>query len=152
MTQMMHDRESLGSSILGDSDKENLPPPALKKPTEIMNVFNRGKKTVSHQPNPDLFRGMVFYLEIFTEGEAADSFFQKAVMNHGGKLSRRLGKHVTHLVWSQGRAKTLAKAREYESIKIISTLWFQETFYEMKLADENKHKPVAIEQILAKET
>jgi hypothetical protein len=72
-------------------------------------------------------------------------------MDHGGKLSRRLGKHVTHLVWSQGRAKTLAKAREFESIKIISTLWFQETFHEMKLAEESKHKPVAIEQMLAKE-
>lgn len=48
-------------------------------------------------------------------------------MSHGGKVSRRLGKHVTHLVWSQGRPKTLKKAQEYEGIKIISTLWFQET-------------------------
>lgn len=72
-------------------------------------------------------------------------------MSHGGKVSRRLGKHVTHLVWSQGRPKTLKKAQEYEGIKIISTLWFQETLREMKLADESHHKPSALEEILARE-
>ena len=142
--------KSLESSFLADSEKENMPPPALKKNVNA-SVFGRSLKTVTLEANPHLFNGMVFYLEIMQEGKVADTFFVKAVLTHGGKLSRRLGKHVTHLVWSQGRPKTLKKAQEYEGIKIISTLWFQETLREMKLADEEKYKPIALDQILAKE-
>ena len=58
---------------------------------------------------------------------------------------------MTHLVWSQGRPKTLVKAREYEGIKIVSTLWLQVAFNEMKVADENTFKPIGMEQIVAKE-
>jgi len=37
------------------------------------------------------------------------------------------------------------KAREYEGIKIISTLWLQVAFNEMKLADESMFKPIGME-------
>ena len=82
-----------------NSEKENLPPPALKQPL-AKSIF-RSNKTVTVMPSPDLFHGLVFFLEIFKDGKQTDdSFFQKAVTQHGGKLSRRLGKHVSHLVWS----------------------------------------------------
>ena len=99
-------------------------------------VFRRIVKSVSLEDNPKLFKGLFFYLDIFTNGERADSFFTKSVLDHGGKISGRLGKHITHLVWSEGRVKTLKKALEFEDIKIISTLWFQESLNEQKLSDE----------------
>ena len=57
-------------------------------------------KTVTHKPVPDLFKGLCFYLEICTDGKPQNAAFEKAVGECGGKISRRLGKHVTHLVWS----------------------------------------------------
>jgi len=93
---------------------------------------------------------LTFYLEIFNNGKPADSFFEKAIVDHGGKVSRRLSKHVTHLVWSEGRTKTLDRALELEDIHIISTLWFQDTLNEMKLADVAKFRPIALTQLLNK--
>ena len=87
-------------------------------------VFKGFSKQVTVQANPNLFAGKVFYLEIFFDGKVAHEYFEKLIREHGGKLSRRLGKHVTHLVWSEGRKKTLRKALEFDSIYVISTLWF----------------------------
>jgi len=79
------------------------------------------------EPNPTLFKNLIFYLEI-KSGDGGDAqpntFFEKVVIECGGKLSRRLGKHVTHLVWSQGKEATLKRALEYDDLKIVSTLWF----------------------------
>ena len=69
-------------------------------------------------------KGLTFYLEILSEGNDRNSIFQTAVIDHGGKVSYRLGKHISYLVWSQGRASTLKKAMDYEGIKIVSSLWF----------------------------
>ena len=69
---------------------------------------------------------------------------------HGGKHSRRLGKHITHLVWSEGKAQTLKRALELEDIKIVSTLWFQETLENMVLADEDNFRPIALDKLLQK--
>ena len=133
-----------------DSDKENvMPEPALKEPQKGKSVFRR-IKSVSLEENPRLFEGLFFYLDIFTNGEKAGSYFTKSVIDHGGKISSRLGKHITHLVWSEGRAKTLSKALEFEGIKIISTLWFQESLNEQKLADEADYKPVALAKMIDK--
>ena len=93
-------------------------------------MFERvhGSATASEQElNSELFKGLTFHLEIYTNGMSADTFFKKTVLEHGGKISRRLGNHVTHLVWSEGRTKTIRNALEFEGIQIISTLWFQET-------------------------
>ena len=108
-----------------ESEKENLPPPALKHALKNGTSLFRGRsKQVKVEANQVLFKGLAFYLEIQNNGEPANHFFEKAVVDHGGKISRRLGKHVTHLVWSEGRTRTLKKALELEDIHIISTLWF----------------------------
>ena len=107
-------------------------------------VFRREYKSGSVEDDLELFKGKTFYLDIYTNGNSADTFFYNSVLNHGGKISRRLGRHVTHLVWSEGRPKTISKALEFEDIKIISTLWFQETLKKQKLADEAEFKPIAL--------
>lgn len=127
-----------------ESDKENMPPPALKSQFTGKSFFS-ASRTVTVQANPDLLKGLIFYLEVFTNGEAADNFFKKAIAEHGGKISRRLGKHVTHLVWSDGRTKTLTRALDYEQIKIVSTLWFKDTLENQKLANEEQYRPSALD-------
>ena len=116
---------------VNDSDKENLPPPALKNPGKTSNSLFKARSKHVKIENIELFKGLTFFLEIFHNGQSQHSFFEKAIIDHGGKVSRRLGKHVTHLVWSDGRTKTLNKALELEDISIISTLWFQETLEEL---------------------
>lgn len=71
-----------------------------------------------------LFKGLVFYLEIFQDGKSASDFFQQMISDFGGKVSRRLGGNVTHLVWANGRQKTLQKMGQYPNMKIVSVLWF----------------------------
>ena len=44
----------------------------------------------------------------------------------------------------------MKKAIELENIKIVSTLWFQETLENMVLADEQNYKPTALDKILQK--
>lgn len=63
--------EAVGAGAAVDSDKENLPPSVLKKVGALAHtsVFKRGNKMVTLEENPVLFRGMVFYLEIFQNGE-----------------------------------------------------------------------------------
>ena len=120
---------------------------SLRQGQAKVSVF-RGLKTVKLQPVPDLFKELCFYLEICSDGKPQSQAFEKAVIECGGKVSRRLGKHVTHLVWSQGKKKTLEKALEYEDIKIVSSLWLQDTFNDMKLADENDFVPSALNDLL----
>ena len=50
--------------------------------------------------NPELFKGMVFYLEIFSDGNPMDDAFKSKIEGLGGKLSKRINEKVTHLVWS----------------------------------------------------
>ena len=85
-----------------------------------------------------------------TNGEVADTYFINAVTKHGGRHSRRLGKHITHLVWSEGKKQTLNRAIELGTVKIVSTLWFQETLENMVLADEQNFRPTALDKILQK--
>ena len=98
----------------------------------------------------DLFKGLCFYLEIFTEGQSKNSVFEDAIVERGGKLTCRLGKHVTHMVWSQGRPNTLKKALDYKSIKIVSSLWLQQTFEHAQLVDETKFQPGALQRLIEK--
>ena len=42
----------------------------------------------------------------------------------------------------------MQKALEYEGIKIVSSLWLQDTFNDMKLADENDFAPSALNDLL----
>ena len=56
----------------------------------------------------DLFKNKVFYLDVQeVDGKSAENYFKKGVVDHGGKLSTRLAKHVTHVLWSNGQDKTL---------------------------------------------
>ena len=57
--------------------------------------------------DPQLFKGLIFYFEIKLQGEDAHDTFNDMIINHGGKVLKKLEKRVTHLVWSGGNIKTL---------------------------------------------
>ena len=82
---------------------------------------------------------MVFYLEIFSDGNPMDDAFKSKIEGLGGKLSKRINEKVTHLVWSNGTDKTLAKTFQHENIKIVSTLWLEACEHEMTVVDEGKY-------------
>ena len=92
-----------------------------------------------------MFKDLVFYLEIFHEGTSLEDSFKNKIEEYGGKISKRLGNQVTHLIWGEGRLKTLQKAIQYENIMIVSTLWLLDCEKEMKRLDEQSYKPAKLE-------
>lgn len=77
------------------------------------------------------------------EGKPLDTSFNQQALAYGGKVSEKLTNNVTHLIWSDGRIKTVNKAQEM-NIKIVSPLWFERCLNELELADESKFLPTVI--------
>ena len=101
--------------------------------------------------DPNLMKGLVFYLEIYCNGKQTDEYFKNNIMELGGRITPRLGSHVTHMIWSDGKPKTLLRvSQQYTHINIVSTLWFTKCFEEMRLADEANFLPPRYNQILTK--
>ena len=136
-------------------ESKNLKQPvqsALRQPREfekgVTSIFAQTNKTVKLPVNPHLFKGKVFYLEIFSDGNSMDSAFKSKIEELGGKVVKRLGPNVTHLVWSHGTDKMLMKAIQHENIKIVSTLWLTACEREMMIVEEEKHKPANLDKRL----
>ena len=91
---------------------------------------------------------MVFFLEIFSDGKPMDDAFKSKIESLGGKLAKRINEKVTHLVWSQGTDKTLAKTFQHENIKIVSTLWLEACEREMTIVEEEKYQPTNLDRKL----
>jgi len=58
------------------------------------------------------FKNMVFYLDIILEGESQESAFTSLIIEAGGKIIKNLSASATHLVWSNGKIKSISKATE----------------------------------------
>ena len=54
-------------------------------------------------------KGMVFYLEIYLNGKPSDEHFKNNILELGGRITPRLGNHVTHMIWSDGKPQTLLR-------------------------------------------
>ena len=74
-----------------------------------------------------MFKSFTFFFDIQYEGKPHDEYFKNKALEYGGKVSGRLAKNVTHVVWSQGKNKTLIKATELEW-RIVTPLWLEEGF------------------------
>ena len=74
-----------------------------------------------------MFKSFTFFFDIQYEGKPHDEYFKNKALEYGGKVSGRLAKNVTHVVWSQGKNKTLIKATELE-LRIVTPLWLEECF------------------------
>jgi NAD-dependent DNA ligase len=69
-----------------------------------------------------IFAGMVFFVEIFQDGASMFDLFLDQIQKMGGKLTKTIGKKTTHLIWKDGRLKSLLKAHDL-GIKIVTPLW-----------------------------
>jgi NAD-dependent DNA ligase len=76
----------------------------------------------------------VFFFEIMHQGKAIDGYFRQQTVQMGGKVADKLSKSVTHLIWSDGKIKTLSKAQELQ-LKIVTPLWFEACVNDCELAD-----------------
>ena len=65
---------------------------------------------------------MVFYVEIFQDGVSMVDLFLDQIQKMGGKVNKSMGKQLTHLIWKDGRLKSLLKAHDM-GLKIVTPLW-----------------------------
>ena len=79
---------------------------ALKKPREFnkgskqkSQIFAKTNKLVQLPADPNLFKGLVFYLDITHDGNSKHTSFKTSIEELGGKIAKRLDKNVTHLIW-----------------------------------------------------
>ena len=79
------------------------------------------------EENKELFKGFSFYLDIANEeGKNLNECFAQRIASLGGKVSKRVYRNVTHVVWSHGKMETLGKIIPYDNIKIVSTIWVRD--------------------------
>ncbi len=69
-----------------------------------------------------IFAGFVFYIEIYQDGVSMFDLFLDQIQKLGGKVTKTIGKKTTHLIWKDGRIRSLLKAHDLE-IKIVTPLW-----------------------------
>ena len=120
-------------------------PREFEKGAEQSQIFAKTNKLVQLPPDPNLFQGLVFYLDITHDGNSKHTSFMTSIEELGGKISRRLDKNVTHLIWQEGSIDTIGKALQYEQLHIVSSLWLKDCETEMQRLDEEKYKPVNLE-------
>jgi hypothetical protein len=65
---------------------------------------------------------LTFFVEIFQDGISKADLFTDPIISGGGKISKRFTNKVTHLIWSEGRLKSLIKASDAE-IPIVTPFW-----------------------------
>jgi hypothetical protein len=79
------------------------------------------------------------------ENVSQDQAFCKTLQEMGGKVLKNLGKSVTHLVWANGKLKTLLKASEL-NLQIVSPLWIKACTEQDKVVSENDYRPSKLEE------
>ena len=82
------------------------------------------------------------------EGNSLNHHFAKRIESLGGKVSKKIDKNVTHLVWSGGKLDTLSRVIQFDKILIVSTLWIGDSLEQMKLQEEEKYRPADIDNKL----
>ena len=97
-----------------------------------------------------LFKNLVIHCEILHDGKPIDEYFKNKVVEFGGRLVDRLYKNVTHLIWSNGKPKTLVKALEL-GIKVVTPLWLEQCISELELANEAEFAPSNLRDIQNKQ-
>ena len=125
--------------------------PALKKPPNTGKEEKRhiNLKEVQVEENKELFKGLIFYLDVANEeGRSLNEYYAQRISSLGGKVSKRVDKNVTHVVWSHGKMDTLGKIIPYDDIKIVSTLWVRDCMELMQIQEEESYQPFEIEQKL----
>lgn len=131
--------------------KKGLIKPKPTEPVEEQKVIfshriERKVKVDLTEKDRQLFKSLVFRFEVMHDGKSIDEHWRNKVVEFGGRVSDVLGKHVTHLVWSNGKPKTITKAIEYGA-KVVTPLWLEHCITELELADEAKFAPTKMQQV-----
>uniref|UniRef100_A0A8C0U2J4 BRCT domain-containing protein n=1 Tax=Cyanistes caeruleus TaxID=156563 RepID=A0A8C0U2J4_CYACU len=70
--------------------------------------------------------GISAFVEVWSSNrtENYSKTFEQQLLDMGAKVSKTLNKHVTHLVFKDGRLTTWKKAQKM-GVKIVSVLWVE---------------------------
>lgn len=68
------------------------------------------------------------------------SLFISSVLENGGQISKGIGKKNTHIIWKEGRKKSLLKAEELK-IKVVTPVWIQVCLDELQIKNESEYLP-----------
>lgn len=85
---------------------------------------NSKEKEALNESDSKLYEGLIFQLEVFQDEISMFDLFSEQIIRYGGKITKLIGKRTTHLVWSNGRLKSLLKAQEM-NIQIVNPLWLK---------------------------
>ena len=99
-------------------------------------------------PKAYLFKGLVFHINIMSDGISMDQNFASVVQKAKGKVIKLLTKNTTHLIWSGGQISTIQKAMKFDNIEIVSPLWIQACLEQDKLVDCSYFRPANLDKTL----
>ena len=90
-----------------------------------------------------LFKDLVFYIEIYKNGENDIEDAKQLISQHGGKISKFLTKKCTHFVWQNGTTKSLIKAKspDFKNMHIVTPEWILDSIEKGKISDYEMFKP-----------
>lgn len=96
---------------------------------------------------------MVFFMEIYRNGECINDCFQNWVKEHGAKVSNFWSSKVTHFVWSGGKLQNISKAAKDSvekdtPIEIVQPIWISESIKKEKLEPVHEYRPLHLDQLL----
>uniref|UniRef100_A0A8C3NYN6 BRCT domain-containing protein n=1 Tax=Cyanoderma ruficeps TaxID=181631 RepID=A0A8C3NYN6_9PASS len=77
-------------------------------------------------PMEPVLKGISAFVEVWSSNrrENYSKTFEQQLLDMGAKVSKTLNKHVTHVVFKDGRLTTWKKAQEM-GVKIVSVLWVE---------------------------
>ena len=147
---MQSEKGGKPSDKLPNQESQQPLKPALKKPRDVEKETKKifAYKEVHIEEDPELFKGLNFFLDIAYEGNSLNHHFAKRIESLCGKVSKRIDKNVTHLVWGGGKLETLSRAMQFDKIIIVSTLWIGDSLEQMKLQEEEKYRPADLDNKL----
>lgn len=70
--------------------------------------------------------------------------FADTVTMNGGKVSKSICKKTTHMVWKDGKLRSLLAAHD-SNIKIVTPLWIKDSLADEKVKNECNYQPNNLE-------
>uniref|UniRef100_A0A8C5TF37 BRCT domain-containing protein n=1 Tax=Malurus cyaneus samueli TaxID=2593467 RepID=A0A8C5TF37_9PASS len=90
--------------------------------------LNRGGRRAPRAvpPMEPVLTGISAFVEVWSSNrtENYSKTFEQQLLDMGAKVSKTLNKHVTHVVFKDGRLTTWTKAQKM-GVKLVSVLWVE---------------------------
>ncbi|KAK2713491.1 microcephalin-like [Artemia franciscana] len=92
-----------------------------------------------------ILKGVVAYVDVRGGADNRSEAFRILLKDLGARVSLRLTKNVTHVIFKEGLKSTFIKAKALE-VHLVSTLWVKECQEQMRKVSESQFAPINLEQ------